>query len=48
MQMTEWDCEYARGLGRIRQVMELCDENMISWIGWQYSTFPVLPLSHTR
>lgn len=37
MQLTEYDCEFDRGLGRIREVMELADEHMLSWIGWQYS-----------
>lgn len=34
--LSEFDCEYARGLGRIREVMELCDDSNLSWIGWQY------------
>lgn len=37
--LTEFDCEYARGLDRIQEVMQLCDLHLVPWVGWQFKEF---------
>lgn len=37
--MTEFDVEYVQGPRRIKRVLELADQEKLSWIGWQFKQF---------